>query len=139
MLNSFWKRWQKDYLLGLSALKKWRKQGEEMIKVGDVVLIIEQDMPKNSWKIARVLEVNTNEKGQVRSAKLKVPNGKPIHRSIRQLALLESDMTVKGPREGELSNQAEEAADDMEVEPTQEEEAPARLKRKRKLPWKLKV
>ena len=75
----------------------------------------------------------------MRSAKLKVPNGKPIHRSIRQLALLESDMTVKGPQEEEPSNRAEDAAVDMEVEPTQSEEAPARLKRKRKLPWKLKV
>ena len=61
-------------------------------------LIKDHDAPKNTWRMARVLEVNCNARGQATSVKLQTPKGRPIHRSLRNIALLESDMTVKGPK-----------------------------------------
>jgi len=106
VLNSFWKRWRRDYMMMLSPLKKWRKSDEQSLGVGDVVLIMESEAPRNTWKMARVLETYMNTQGQVTSAKLKTPRGRPIHRSVRQLALLEANMAVRGPP---VENRAEHA------------------------------
>ena len=97
MLNKFWQRWTNDYMIMLSPLKKWKKSSDAMLHVGDMVLVRDHDAPRNTWKIARVIELFNNERGEATSAKVKTPNGRPIHRSLRNLALLESEMQIKGP------------------------------------------
>ena len=97
MLNGFWKRWNHDYLLQLSPLRKWKRSDEDLLNIGDVVVIREHDAPRNTWKIARILELYKNQRGYVTSVKLKTPHGRPIHRSVRNVALLEKDQTIKGP------------------------------------------
>ena len=104
VMNSFWRRWRRDYLMELSPLKKWRQRDERPVRVGDVVLLFDQDSARNAWRLARVLETYQNEQGVTTSAKVKMPSGRPIHRSLRQLAILEEDMAVRGPMTPEREN-----------------------------------
>ena len=141
LLNAFWKRWREDYMIMLSPTKKWRQSDENMLNVGDVVLIREHDAKRNTWKMARVLEIYKNARGDVTSAKLKVPNGRPIHRSVRNLCLLEADMTVKGPPSGEerhheVLSELDNKIQDTVVTPTNnadEVKTPSGVRRSRKI------
>lgn len=87
-LNSFWKKWSKTYLLNLQIRQKWKEPTEEDL-LNKVVLLREDNMSRNEWKIARIQEVYRSKDGLIRSVGLKTPTGflrRPIHR----LALLES-------------------------------------------------
>ena len=87
-LNSFWKKWSKTYLLNLQIRQKWKEPSEENL-LNKIVLLREDNMNRNEWKIAKIQEVYLSKDGLVRSVGLKTPTGflrRPIHR----LALLES-------------------------------------------------
>ena len=42
LVRLFWKRWREDYLSTLHTRKKWR-EAKENLKVGDVVLVVDQN------------------------------------------------------------------------------------------------
>lgn len=66
----FWKRFYEEYLHAQHPRKKWYKP-EEDVNCGDLVVIIDDNLPPAKWKIARVLEVYTSPDGYVRTAKVK--------------------------------------------------------------------
>lgn len=53
MLQDFWRHWSQDYLHQFLQRHKWVYQNPEP-KVGDVVLIKEDDMPPGRWLLGRV-------------------------------------------------------------------------------------
>ena len=61
-----------------------------MIKAGDVVTLKPENLGKNQWRIARIMEAHNNQDGLMTSATVKLPNGTVLKRTIRQIALLEA-------------------------------------------------
>ena len=55
----FWQRWLKQYLPELQARQKWLRQRPN-VSVGDLVLLLEENVPRNLWPLARVVEVYPN-------------------------------------------------------------------------------
>ena len=45
---------------------------KENLQVNDVVIVKEDDMPRNQWRVCRVVEVLPDEDGLVRKVKLEV-------------------------------------------------------------------
>lgn len=70
LANLFWKRWIKEYLPTLQERKKWNEP-KENLKVGDVVLLMDENFPRGQRPLARVLEVFTSDDGLARSAAVK--------------------------------------------------------------------
>ena len=62
--------------------QKWRSR-KENIKVGDLVLLADENYPRGEWPIARVWEVVADDDGCVRVAKVKIAST-----VARNLALL---------------------------------------------------
>ena len=88
MADEFWRRWKKEFLLIHQDRQKW-SQVKRNYAVGDVVLVKDDDYPRNQWCSARIVEVCRGEDGLVRSAKIRLPkNGSILHRSITKLVLL---------------------------------------------------
>ena len=57
LLEHFWHRWQKEYLLGLRAqhrLSPRRNIGDVEISVGDVVIFHEEGLPRPRWRLGRI-------------------------------------------------------------------------------------
>ncbi|XP_056603346.1 uncharacterized protein LOC130420207 isoform X2 [Triplophysa dalaica] len=67
--NEFWTRWRKEYLLNLQQRSKWNKDRRNA-KVNDIVLLQDDDAPRNKWKLAKVVEVFQGSDGRVRKLKL---------------------------------------------------------------------
>ena len=60
----FWRRWTNEYLPTLMERQKWRSR-KENIKVGDLVLLADENYPRGEWPIARVWEVVADDDGCV--------------------------------------------------------------------------
>ncbi|KFD47056.1 hypothetical protein M513_12044 [Trichuris suis] len=88
LANQFWKRWVKEYLPALIGRKKWFRPQRNFMN-GDVVIIMEPDMPRGRWSLGRILEVFPRNDGVVRSALVRA-NGTTIHRPATKLCLLKS-------------------------------------------------
>lgn len=58
MLQNFWRRWSQEYLTQLQHRYKW-KDIESEPKVGDVVLIREDDLPPAKWLLGVITEKHT--------------------------------------------------------------------------------
>ena len=89
MINQLWKAWRDDYLLSLRErtqykLKSGRIQSHQMPNVDDKVIVYDET-PRGSWKLAKIVELDVSIDGLVRSAVVKLGSGRNI---IRPLCLL---------------------------------------------------
>ncbi|XP_071107555.1 uncharacterized protein [Haliotis cracherodii] len=86
LANVFWSRWRKEYLVSLQQRQKWTIL-KRNIQVDDIVLIMDDSLPRLQWPMARVKSVEPDQKGFVRSAVLKTQTGE-FRRPISKLILL---------------------------------------------------
>lgn len=70
IVQDFWNIWSFEYLNTLRQRKKW-KADQNNIRVDDVVVLIDKNLPPNSWLLCKVLEVHPGADGLVRVVTLK--------------------------------------------------------------------
>ncbi len=86
LVNKFWERWKREYLLNLQQCKKWQRTSRNS-QVNDIVILHNDGTQRNEWKLARVVETYPSADGIVRKLKLIVSDntfvkGKPHTRSV---------------------------------------------------------
>lgn len=92
LLNKFWKRFIKDYLLAFQPRKKWQGRMVREPKVGDVVLLRGENVSRNEWVLARVLERIPSKDGVIRKLRLfRGPGKQEILRHMNHVAILEAE------------------------------------------------
>ena len=87
LTDVFWKRWISEYLLTLTEREKWLKD-QRNVKVGDLVLILEENVPRGKWNLGRISEVFVGRNSRVQSAKVKTSNTE-LHCPVVKLCLLD--------------------------------------------------
>ena len=88
LADVFWRRWIKEYLSSLQQRQKWNREKRNFV-VGDIVLVLDDKTPRNSWPLGRILEVYTNSNDRlVRSVKLKT-RASELRRPVNKIVLLE--------------------------------------------------
>lgn len=80
VINHFWRRWSKEYLLELRDSHRHQASNKEapLIKTGDVVLIHDSNKPRGFWRLARIERLLAGKDGKIRGAVLHVPNEKGV-------------------------------------------------------------
>ncbi|KAL1268410.1 hypothetical protein QQF64_033773 [Cirrhinus molitorella] len=73
--EQFWSRWRKEYLANISLRQQWHAP-KRNVQVGDVVIVKEDNIPRNEWKLARVIETSADDDGLVRKVKLQMGQSK---------------------------------------------------------------
>ena len=58
LVNQFWFRWRTEFLSSLQARQKWTRPHRNM-RAGDLVLLSDENVPQNYWRLARVEEAYT--------------------------------------------------------------------------------
>ncbi|KRY26024.1 hypothetical protein T03_12737, partial [Trichinella britovi] len=81
------KRWKTEYIVALNKFQKW-PYSNEAPQVGDIVLIDECNVPKNKWKLGKIIELYPGKDGIARTAKLRTSIGF-IKRPTAKLHLIE--------------------------------------------------
>ena len=93
MANVFWERWVKEYLPLLQTRSK-RYHARNNLKIGDLVLVADENSSRGSWPLGIILAVNKGRGGLVRSARVKIGDHTKI-RPVVKLCLLEASDTIQ--------------------------------------------
>jgi transposase InsO family protein len=104
LTDHFWKRWIREYVPTLIKRAKWHGKATT-IKVGEVVLLADDDGPRNSWPLGRIIATYPGKDGQVRVVDVKTAKGtyrRPVIKII-PLNILEGEIpgSVTSKNEGE--------------------------------------
>jgi hypothetical protein len=86
LTNEFWTRWKREYLNCLQTRSKWQCK-KKNLKEGDIVVVNDDNIPRNCWKLAKVVEVFPSKDNIVRSVKVLV-DGKFFTRPVNKLVLI---------------------------------------------------
>ncbi|KAG1924935.1 hypothetical protein F2P79_025857 [Pimephales promelas] len=70
LAEQFWGRWQKEYVSNIATRQRWLTPRRNM-QVGDIVLEKADDLPRNEWRLAKVIETVVDKDGLVRRAKIR--------------------------------------------------------------------
>jgi hypothetical protein len=82
--------WKEDYLLQLRTAHHVRNPlANDQLKHGEVVLIKDDKTPRLNWRLARVDQLIPGRDGRVRSAILRLSDGKHLRRAIEHICPLE--------------------------------------------------
>ena len=87
IIDEFWARWSSEYLKTLQRRPKWQKN-QSNLYIGQIVLMIEPNTPRDQWKLARVESVHP-EANNVRTANVRTISGKIYERHVTKLVALE--------------------------------------------------
>ncbi|XP_064647483.1 uncharacterized protein LOC135500166 [Lineus longissimus] len=87
LANVFWRRWSREYLTGLQERQKWTAEVRN-IRTGDLVLIVDDNAPRNTWQLGRVIEVYPGKDGLIRSGKIRTQHTQLV-RPVNKLCLIE--------------------------------------------------
>ncbi|XP_075157657.1 uncharacterized protein LOC142230924 [Haematobia irritans] len=85
----FCQRWKSEYLRELHRRYKWKRQ-QENVKLHDLVIIRDDRLPENDWKLGRIVHLYPGSDDNSRVVDLRTSNG-VIRRPITKLIPLLSD------------------------------------------------
>ena len=98
LANEFWNRWKKEFVQSLQPRQKWIAVRRNL--QDDIVIIMDENLPRNRWKLARVQEAFPSDDGLVRKVKMAIAtesledSGRPtkpivfLESSVQKLILL---------------------------------------------------
>ncbi|XP_038139099.1 uncharacterized protein LOC119782277 [Cyprinodon tularosa] len=93
LADTFWKRWKQEYLSTLQVRRKWTRL-EKNIKVGDVVLLKDNQAHRNDWPIGIIVKTLPSSDKIVRKVEVKTTKGgqvKVFHRPVSEVIVLLSE------------------------------------------------
>ena len=83
-----WRQWLKEYVPALQERQKWLRPRRNA-QVGDLVLLVDQDLPREKWHLGRIVRVIRGRDGLVRTVEVKTGSSSSLLRPIQKLCLLE--------------------------------------------------
>nr|CAI5831992.1 unnamed protein product [Callosobruchus analis] len=87
IIQHYWTRWHKEYISELQTRQKWKKDGVNNLKVGSLVLLKEDGVPVQDWRLGRIVEMQPGADGRVRVCKVKARQT-VVTRAVNRLCLL---------------------------------------------------
>lgn len=86
MADLFWKRWIREYLPNLQKRQKWIHANRNFVP-GDIVLIVDESAPRNSWIIGKIVEEIKDNRGLVRQVRIKTKTNE-LDRPVTKVCLI---------------------------------------------------
>lgn len=86
LADLFRKRWVREYLPTMQQRNKWNKIRRNFLP-GDLVVIVDDSAPRNSWVLGRILKTLPGSKGLVRSVLVQTKTS-VLRRPVNKLCLL---------------------------------------------------
>lgn len=74
LANTFWQKWVKSYLPTLTRRTKWFAN-TKAIEIGDIALIVDEKLPRNSWPKGKIIATQPGRDGAVRKVTIQTKSG----------------------------------------------------------------
>ena len=84
LAEQFWRRWRLEYIPLLQTRAGPTTRSRENVKTGDVVLVVDDSVPRGVWPLGLVEAVRTSDDLRVRSAKVRC-RGSILWRPVKKL------------------------------------------------------
>ncbi|XP_055591539.1 uncharacterized protein LOC129743526 [Uranotaenia lowii] len=91
MQEHFWRRWSREYLHHLQSRQKW-SDGVRKFTKGDLVLLVEENLPPQQWRLGRIEILHPGEDNIVRVVTVRTASGSEFKRAVTKIALLPVDL-----------------------------------------------
>lgn len=88
--HQFAQRWKEEYLKELHKRTKW-KYPQRDFEVGDLVVIRQDNLPPNEWRLGRIEKVYRGQDSKVRAADVRTASGILTRPIVKLVLLLTSD------------------------------------------------
>ena len=88
LLSEFSKRWKNEYLPSLREILNRNERNENIVSLGDIVIVKNEQTKRSFWKVAKVVELIPSRDGKIRSVKLKVATENGTTYLVRPLQCL---------------------------------------------------
>ncbi|XP_059839468.1 uncharacterized protein LOC132401354 [Hypanus sabinus] len=75
LTEQFWSRWKKEYPANITLRQRWHSSRRN-VKIGDSVIVKEEEIPCSEWRLGRVLGGCEDEDGLVRRVTIQLGNKK---------------------------------------------------------------
>ncbi|XP_076660598.1 uncharacterized protein LOC143363956 [Halictus rubicundus] len=82
----FWARWHKEYVNQLSIRSKWRTSSSQQPRIGDLVILKEDNVPPMQWHLGRIIELHPGDDNVIRVVTVKTVSG-TYKRSVKRIYL----------------------------------------------------
>lgn len=83
----FWSRWVREYLPELQHRREPRPKGEP-IKIGDLVLVADGNLPRNQWPRGIVVALYPGSDREIRVVDIRIAGGRVLRRPTKKLVVL---------------------------------------------------
>lgn len=87
LADIFWRRWVKEYMPLLQHRREPHATGAPP-KIGDVVVICDSNLPRNTWPRGRVTRVYPGKDGEVRVVDVTTSSGRVLRRPTKKVIVL---------------------------------------------------
>ena len=135
LASIFWRRWTAEYLPTLQIRQKWCEQ-RKSIKEHDVVLVVDERLPRGQWPLGVVVAVYPDKDGHTRSVKVRTGSSF-LMRPIHKLCFLEGDQDELYNVDAIQDAKDIDVAPDCAVSPDQSSRRPTAVRRSSRLNKKL--
>ncbi|XP_017788507.1 PREDICTED: uncharacterized protein LOC108571048 [Habropoda laboriosa] len=86
-IQHFWKRWQREYLHGLQQRHKWRTDSPDLIRIGAMILLGEDNLPPLQWRLGRIIDLHPGPDGVARVVSVRTAHG-TLKRPVKKICVL---------------------------------------------------
>ncbi|KAG5860800.1 Protein of unknown function DUF5641, partial [Gonioctena quinquepunctata] len=93
----FWNRRSQEYLSHIQQRSKWRENYLDTLKIGSMVILIDDCAPPQHWRLGRIKELHPGSDGVIRVVSVKTSTG-VTKRAVQKLCLLPIDCHTKNER-----------------------------------------
>ena len=83
----FASRWEREVLLGLQERQKWSRESPDL-KEDDVVLLVDENVHRSNWRLARVVALCPSKDGLLRTVRVQTANHSVYERAVQKLVFL---------------------------------------------------
>ena len=91
LANHFWNRWIKEYLTTLHLRQKWLKP-QRNVRVGDLVLVSEKNIPRGLWPVAVITKVFRGPDEKIRTVELRTKDSVYVRLIVKVVLLEENEL-----------------------------------------------
>ena len=119
-LDKFLEMWRRDYLLTLRETlplthKKTKSQILRHPKIGEIVIVKDDNLPHRAWKLAQIKDYIFSRDGHIRSAVIQLPSKNLVSRAINHLYPLEVPSFTDSQLDNTCNTTTNKNADDHDV------------------------
>ncbi|XP_045502155.1 uncharacterized protein LOC123699276 [Colias croceus] len=86
MVNNFWRRWSKEYLVTLNQRYKWNSKLEEP-NINDICIIRDDNVPPSKWILGKIVNKHIGSDNITRVVTIKCKNGY-LKRPLSKISIL---------------------------------------------------